>query len=259
MNRTQSTLSLAFLISSTLLPLGAQQPAPPPQGTGSPQAARGARTEHRIVIGNANEDRHERGLGFVPPGAWWRNPDTIKSLDLTADQQKHLEDIFRQNRIQLIDLKASLEKEQINLEPLVNANPVDNAKAMAEITRIADLRADLEKANAKMLLGLRGALSAEQWTKLQSEQRHVIRLSPMQNLLDLDRLHSDFGKGFGPMKLQSFNTGPIHLPPQHFEGRSFPGGSLPEINIPAIDIPAMTVPEINIPAVNLPDFDSIDE
>ena len=53
---------------------------------------------------------------------------------------------------------------------LLNANPVDSGKALAEISRIADLRADLEKANAKMLLGLRAVLTADQCTKLQADQ-----------------------------------------------------------------------------------------
>ncbi len=246
MKRIPLTFTVALLFSSAFTSIVGQQTAPPAPVAPTVPSPHTARAERRIVIGNGNrfDDGQERGLGSVPSGAWWRNPETIKSLNLTPDQQKKLEDIFRQNRIQLIHLKASLEEEQINLEPLVNANPVDSAKAMAEITRIADLRADLEKANAKMLLGLRGALTAEQWTRLQSEQRHVIRLGPMQNLLDFDRFHSEFGKAFGPIKLQSFNMPPIHLPAQHFSPRNFPGGSVPEINIQAIDIPSIEIPEI---------------
>jgi Spy/CpxP family protein refolding chaperone len=110
------------------------------------------------------------GMGIVPPGTWWRNPSTITALSLSADQQKKMDDIFLQNRIALIHLHASLEEEQLKLEPLLNANPPDQAKSLAEISKIADLRADLEKADAKMLLSLRGVLSADQWTKLQADQ-----------------------------------------------------------------------------------------
>ena len=110
-------------------------------------------------------------MGMIPPGMWWKNPEVISRLTLTSDQQKRMDEIFRQSRIQLVDLKASLEKEQINLEPLMNVNPPDQGKALAEISRIADLRADLEKANAKMLLGLRGVLTADQWTKMQEHRR----------------------------------------------------------------------------------------
>jgi Spy/CpxP family protein refolding chaperone len=109
-------------------------------------------------------------MGIVPPGTWWKNPTTITDLTLTADQQKKLDDLFLQSRISLIHLHASLEEEQLKLEPLLNANPPDQAKTLAQISKIADLRADLEKADAKMLLSLRGVLTADQWTKLQAEQ-----------------------------------------------------------------------------------------
>lgn len=58
---------------------------------------------------------------------------------------------------------------------------------MAEITRIADLRANFEKANAKMLLSPSAALGTEQCTKLQSAQQLVIRIGRMQNFLDHER------------------------------------------------------------------------
>ncbi len=117
-------------------------------------------------------ERHDgHGMGIVPPGTWWRNPSTIQALSLTPEQQKHLDDIFLQSRIQLIQMHASLEEEQVKLEPLLNNNPPDQARALAAISKIADLRASLEKADARMLLSLRAVLTADQWTKLQTEQR----------------------------------------------------------------------------------------
>ena len=111
------------------------------------------------------------GSRIVPPGMWWKNPDLVTKLSLTADQQKRMDDILQQSRIQLVHIKATLEEQQILLEPMLNANPPDAAKTLAQISTIADTRASLEKANAKMLLGIRGVLTADQWTKLQAEQR----------------------------------------------------------------------------------------
>lgn len=108
----------------------------------------------------------DRGFGMM--GMWWKNPETAKAIALTPDQQKKIEDLFLQSRVQLIQMHASLELEQLLLEPLLNANPVDQTKALAQINKIADTRADLEKANAKMLLSIRGVLTADQWTKLQT-------------------------------------------------------------------------------------------
>jgi Spy/CpxP family protein refolding chaperone len=111
------------------------------------------------------------GSRIVPPGEWWKNPDTIQKLSLTEDQQKKMEGIFQQSRLTLIDLKANLEKQEVLLEPMLNANPPDSAKALAQISKVADARAELEKTNAKMLLGIRSVLTADQWTKLQTSER----------------------------------------------------------------------------------------
>ena len=111
------------------------------------------------------------GSRIAPPGMWWKNSDLVTKLSLSADQQKRMDDIFQQSRIQLVHIKAGLEEQQILLEPMLNANPPDSAKTLAQIGKIADTRAELEKANAKMLLGIRGVMTADQWTKLQAEMR----------------------------------------------------------------------------------------
>jgi Spy/CpxP family protein refolding chaperone len=100
-------------------------------------------------------------------GTWWREPRWVKELNLTTDQQKKMDEAFRQNKIKLIDLTGALEKAELMLEPLVeNVNPGDQAKILAQIDRVADARADLEKANARMLLAIREVLTQEQWSKL---------------------------------------------------------------------------------------------
>jgi Spy/CpxP family protein refolding chaperone len=110
-------------------------------------------------------------MRIAPPGMWWKNPDIVQKISLSADQQKRMDDIFQQSRLQLIDLKANVEKQEVTLEPMLSANPPDTNKVLSQIDRVASARAELEKANARMLLGIRGVLSADQWTKLQEEQR----------------------------------------------------------------------------------------
>ena len=107
-----------------------------------------------------------QGLG--PSGTWWRDQRNIAMLSLTADQQKRMDDVFQQSRIRLIDLSATLDKEEAILEPLMKADRLDEVKVATQIDKVADARAELEKANARMLLGIRQVLTPEQWTTLNS-------------------------------------------------------------------------------------------
>jgi Spy/CpxP family protein refolding chaperone len=137
-------------------------PPPPPDRPGQSHKA-----FQRVIT---MDDAHSR-LRIGPPGMWWKNPDLVQKLSITPDQQKRMDDIFQQSRLQLIDLKAEVERQEVVLEPLLAANPPDTNKVLAQIDRAAQARAELEKANARMLLGIRTVLTPDQWTKLQAEER----------------------------------------------------------------------------------------
>ena len=91
----------------------------------------------------------------------------VERLGLTPEQQKKMDDVFQQSRVKLIDLTASLDKEEATLEPLVSSEQPDLDKIRTQINRVADARSELEKANANMLLGLRLLLTPDQWKSLQ--------------------------------------------------------------------------------------------
>jgi Spy/CpxP family protein refolding chaperone len=113
----------------------------------------------------------ERAMQPRAGGRWWNNPEMAQKLSLNSDQQKKMDDIFQQNRLRLIDLNASLQKEELTMEPLVAADSPDEAKILAQIDRVAQSRAELEKANARFLLGIRRVLTPDQWKKLQAEEQ----------------------------------------------------------------------------------------
>ena len=149
------------------------------QGPGGPNGAhanfRGSAMMHRGFNGGPGGGFHgpqgRGGMGeghFGPGGMWWKNPMVVQRLTLTPDQVIRMDAIFQKSRIDLIDLKANLEKQEVMLEPLLSANPPDTAKATLQIDKVADARASLEKANAKMLLSIRTVLTADQWTKLRT-------------------------------------------------------------------------------------------
>jgi len=148
--------------------LSAQQPPPgdyPPGGRQVPrEMAQGGPPPMR-----PNRPPMERAFHGGPPGRWWTDPALIQRLGLTADQQKRIDALFQQNRLKLIDLSAGVQKEEATLEPLLEADRPDESQVLAQIDHIAQARAELEKANARMLLGFRGVLTLDQWKKLQAE------------------------------------------------------------------------------------------
>ena len=102
-------------------------------------------------------------------GTWWRNEQWIRTLNLTPEQQKKTEDVFQQYRLQLIELSASLTREEAILQPLLaDVRPEDEARILEEIDRVAMARAELEKVNARMLLRMRQVLTPEQWNQVSS-------------------------------------------------------------------------------------------
>jgi Spy/CpxP family protein refolding chaperone len=156
---------LSIVLFATLS--GAFVTAQPPAG--SPPQPGGGMDRDRGGWGGGAGMRG--GFRIGPPGIWWHNPDLIQKLTLTPDQQKKMDDILQQSKLQLIDLRANVEKQEVLMEPMLAANPPDTNKILAQIDQTAQARAELEKANAKMLLAIRNVLTPDQWTKLQAEGR----------------------------------------------------------------------------------------
>lgn len=114
----------------------------------------------------------ERAFHLGPRGRWWNNPEFVQKLGLTSDQQKRMEAVFEQSRPSLMDLSAAVRKEEMAMEPLLAADQPDEGKILAQVDHVAQARAELEKANARMLLGLRRVLTAEQWKTLRADEPH---------------------------------------------------------------------------------------
>jgi Spy/CpxP family protein refolding chaperone len=81
-----------------------------------------------------------------------------------------MDDILQQHREKLVDLRSSVEKSELILEPLMKADQPDENKILAQIDQVAQARAELEKANARFLLALRSKLTPDQWKQLQAER-----------------------------------------------------------------------------------------
>jgi len=113
----------------------------------------------------------ERALGVNGDHPhWWDNPKMIDKLKLTDDQRKAMDATLLQHRATLIDLRASLQKSELNLEPLMSQDQPNESQILAQIDTVAQARAELEKANARFLLAIRSKLTPDQWKQLQADR-----------------------------------------------------------------------------------------
>jgi periplasmic protein CpxP/Spy len=184
MKRYGINLGLMLILVGALAqaqgPPQAAPPLPPDGGQqrGGPPQPMVGRQDSPPPPPQASRPPLERALHAGPGGRWWNNPDMVQKLALTADQQKRMDEIFQQNRLKLVDLNATVQKEEITLEPLVASEQPDETKILAQIDKVAQARAELEKANARFLLGIRRVLTAEQWKTLQAERPRLAGRGP---------------------------------------------------------------------------------
>lgn len=150
-------LGIALAVTLAAAGAGAQGPGPGGPGFG----------DHRPPMERAMRMHGEFG------GRWWNNPKVVDKLKLTDDQRKAMDDIYQQHREKLVDLHAAVDKAELQMEPLVRADQPNESAVLAQIDKVAQARAELEKANARFLFALRAKLTPDQWKQVQEfRQNH---------------------------------------------------------------------------------------
>jgi Spy/CpxP family protein refolding chaperone len=105
----------------------------------------------------------ERAFGPMQEGnrAWWNNPRTVDRLKLTDDQRKAMDAILLQH----------LEKAELAMQPLMSADTPNDSVITAQIDKVVEARAELERANARFLLEIRDKLTADQWKLIKTAEQ----------------------------------------------------------------------------------------
>jgi Spy/CpxP family protein refolding chaperone len=116
----------------------------------------------------------EGGFGMGPGGpmgAWWNSDEVRQKLGLTEDQVKKLQESFRDHRGKLVDLRADLEKREMELQDLMEADAPDLAKIQLLTDQLIAARGRLQKEFMSMLLKVRTVVTKEQWHALRELRR----------------------------------------------------------------------------------------
>ena len=121
--------------------------------------------------GNSMAPRYALQLG--PPGRWWDDKKIAKNLNLRSDQQRRMDELFNAGRGNLLQLYSNLQQEEARLGSISSSDLADESKVFAGIDRVAQARAELEKANAHLLLQIRKELDGGQLAALDREAAAV--------------------------------------------------------------------------------------
>lgn len=113
------------------------------------------------------------------PGRWWRVPEIVQTLALSDEQQDRLEATFRASAINLIDLKADVDKQQIALRGELDRPQLDPAAIHRIATKLSEARGRLFDRELGMLIEMRSVLSDPQWNRLRSELNRMERRRAM--------------------------------------------------------------------------------
>lgn len=101
-------------------------------------------------------------------GKWWKDPEVISKLQLSDAQIAQLNQVFYDHKLKLIDYGAEMEKQDLKLQTLLDADQPDEAQVSSQVDQVLGARGKLEREFTMMNLNLRKQLSLEQWRQLKT-------------------------------------------------------------------------------------------
>lgn len=110
------------------------------------------------------------GLQLGPPGRWWDDKHFAKTLHLRPEQKKRMDDLFDENRATLVSRYQALQQEESKMEALSHATTLEEGALFAQIDRVAQARAETEKAYTHLLLQVRKEMDSDQITRLDASR-----------------------------------------------------------------------------------------
>ncbi len=103
-----------------------------------------------------------------PMGMWWKNSDVASKLKLSDQQVQQLENTFYQHRLKLVDLRANVEKQDLQLQQLLDAANPDDSAILTQVDQLSAARNQLAREFTLMSLDFRKVLTPDQWKQLRS-------------------------------------------------------------------------------------------
>jgi Spy/CpxP family protein refolding chaperone len=111
---------------------------------------------------------------FLAGGEWWNNPEIVDSLGLDGATRKKIDDEAFRTQQDLIGLRAEVERQQLELERMLDAEPAPSVdRVEPEIEQFVAARGAVLKSELVLRARIRSMLTTEQRAKL--EEYHAQR------------------------------------------------------------------------------------
>lgn len=155
------TTKLSLLVLCALPMVAAAQPCPLAKGPGAaaaPGFGMGPGAGHGFAPGAHAAGRSLRGN-------WWSHPRVKEALELTEDQTKALSDASLQLRKEQIDVRADIEKARLELDEVLQADTVDEQKALEIAQNLGQLTGKQVELATRQRISVAKVLTPEQKEK----------------------------------------------------------------------------------------------
>jgi len=102
----------------------------------------------------------------MPPGKWWHSPQASEKLNLSNEEKNQLDEKFLESRRKLIDLKAAVEKERLELDALMDKESLNENSIMERFKKLETARANLATERFGFILEVRKIIGFERFQQL---------------------------------------------------------------------------------------------
>jgi len=107
----------------------------------------------------------------APSGKWWYNQKIVQNLNLTQAEIRQLDQLYVDSHRKLIELKNTVEREQFELDTLLDKKTVDDAKVRQQFKRLERARTDLADERLSFVIRVREIIGADRFQELKTSYK----------------------------------------------------------------------------------------
>ena len=114
--------------------------------------------------------------GFkMPHGKWWKIPAVTEELKITDSEQKKLDKLYIDSRRKMIDLKATVEKEKLELEIILDGENFSKKSCMNQYKKLQTAKDKLAAERFYFIVEARDLFGQERFAKIARKRKAFMK------------------------------------------------------------------------------------